>query len=502
MEDGLFPLLAKFRTSRFAYVYDGNTGHIARVDEALFEELQERTPFEPITPAAAAGPPSSGSVINERQARIKAMGLFRPVCLRNALVPPDVVKQNIAQLIGQFTKMTLEVTERCNLRCRYCPFTVGGEMRPHANSDMGWEVARRAIDYFLEHLRPVSSDGGARPTLGFYGGEPFLAFPLVRQSIKYISSRTPQVEFACTTNGTLLNGEIADCCAEHGIALLISLDGPREIHDRNRCSADGHGSFELVWSNVRRLKERYNDYYRKSVRFEATISAHADFGNITTFFLSEPELFGPGQVKINPATRFEIYTVDVANAYGKCVQRYEDKLLNGTMTDDAESQVLQQLCGKAHVVLRHRRRDIRGITRPGCLTGPCFPGFGRIFVSTEGRYYLCERINRRIAFGSVEHGVDHERITEFYSLYWKHFQEACSHCWAVGLCGLCYVQFARGAEDCRKVCCRAIEAWRQHLIRYCSILECNPHAFDHLKDLHITGTPVPDLGRLTTVASS
>src|SRR5207247_5467554 len=53
------------------------------------------------------------------------------------------------------------------------------------------------------------------------------------------------------TNGTLLDSEFLDIADEHGVGISISLDGPREVHDRHRVGFSGEGSFESVLRAVR-----------------------------------------------------------------------------------------------------------------------------------------------------------------------------------------------------------------------------------------------------------
>jgi radical SAM protein with 4Fe4S-binding SPASM domain len=126
-------------------------------------------------------------------------------------------------------------------------------------------------------------------------------------------------------------------------------------------------------------------------------------------------------------------------------------------------------------------------------------GFGRIFVATDGALYICEKVRRAVALGSVDRGIEADRVMELYSLYWRRRYDRCSRCWAIGLCGLCYVHFIRGAREYdtsveQQECRAAMEFYREVLTRYCAILEENPKAFDHL-DNAIVGSP-PDWVRL------
>lgn len=63
--------------------------------------------------------------------------------------------------------------------------------------------------------------------------------------------------YLLTTNATLLTEEVIDFLMENEFNLSISLDGPRNYHDRNRHRIDDSGSFDIVMQNIERLYKRY-----------------------------------------------------------------------------------------------------------------------------------------------------------------------------------------------------------------------------------------------------
>lgn len=147
------------------------------------------------------------------------------------------------------TRMELFITEDCNLRCDYC--FVEGKNPSHAMSP---ETARKAIDFLFAESR-----GEKRLSLFFMGGEPFLAFDLMRTTVEYAEQRAKRcektVDFSVTTNGTLFAEEILAYCAQHRISFLLSLDGARESHDRHRKTVSGKGSFDRIMRWLPRMKQ-------------------------------------------------------------------------------------------------------------------------------------------------------------------------------------------------------------------------------------------------------
>ena len=73
-------------------------------------------------------------------------------------------------------------------------------------------------------------------------------------------ARGKKISFSVTTNGTLLTREIAGFLKENGISVCLSIDGPREIHDRNRPYASGRGSYEDVARGIALLMENRNGF--------------------------------------------------------------------------------------------------------------------------------------------------------------------------------------------------------------------------------------------------
>jgi len=144
----------------------------------------------------------------------------------------------------------LFLTHACNLRCTYC---YNGA--PFART-MPREVLARAVEWaFNQGTGPVD--------LAFFGGEPLLAFDLVREGVERAeaaAARTGRpVRYRMTTNGTLLTGERLDFLADRRFRVAISLDGPARLHDRARPMAGGAGSHATVVANLAAARERFPD---------------------------------------------------------------------------------------------------------------------------------------------------------------------------------------------------------------------------------------------------
>lgn len=125
--------------------------------------------------------------------------------------------------------VSLIVTRNCNLRCTYCyekhDLREGDAMEP--------EVARSAISHYLE-----SDDDFKRVGIDFFGGEPLLAFDLIKDTVEWVNARKwpKDYRFVIGTNGTLLNDEMKNWMYRNRycLNLAVSLDGNKVAHDLTR----------------------------------------------------------------------------------------------------------------------------------------------------------------------------------------------------------------------------------------------------------------------------
>jgi uncharacterized Fe-S cluster-containing radical SAM superfamily protein len=143
--------------------------------------------------------------------------------------------------------LSLAVAQACNLACTYC-YAQGGEFGGTARS-MPLEVAERSVDMLVGGAAP-----GARLNLAFLGGEPLVNRDVLqaatRRARAMAAERGIEITFSITTNGTLLTAEDAQFFEEHGFAVTVSLDGPREAHDAQRPFRGGRSSYDVIMRNV------------------------------------------------------------------------------------------------------------------------------------------------------------------------------------------------------------------------------------------------------------
>jgi len=212
------------------------------------------------------------------------------------------------------------VTNRCNLRCVYC--YEQGKNTASANR----ETMRQVLEYELADEKFDSFD------IVFHGGEPFMEWHLVRELSewlwKYYSSR--HIRLMATTNGTMLNDEMKTWLSENRerFALILSLDGGRETHNRNRCNSYDKIDFDFfllnwprqrvkmtvnpdalpnMYSDIMAIRDigfRVNPSLAMEVPWDTALAApilEEQLGMLVGYYLEHPELEPCSMVDLSPA---------------------------------------------------------------------------------------------------------------------------------------------------------------------------------------------------------
>jgi uncharacterized protein len=147
----------------------------------------------------------------------------------------------------------------CNLDCDYCFFLSKEMLYPGSRFRMDEDVQEQYIRQLLEAHR-----GAPEVMVSWQGGEPTLmGLPFFERSIELVDRYAQpgqRVLHTIQTNGTLLTDEWGAFLAEHRFLVGISIDGPREIHDRYRVDKGGKPTFDKVMRGLDVLRRHAVDY--------------------------------------------------------------------------------------------------------------------------------------------------------------------------------------------------------------------------------------------------
>lgn len=137
-------------------------------------------------------------------------------------------------------------TYGCNLRCTYCFQTE--DMR------IGEVIKPRLIDKAFEVMEEFHAKGGAQepPLLTLFGGEPLIYREEQKRAVEYILKKCQDIGFhsKIITNGVDLTHYIDVIQKYVDKHIQVTLDGPRDIHNKRRIGVDGSGSFDGIVKGI------------------------------------------------------------------------------------------------------------------------------------------------------------------------------------------------------------------------------------------------------------
>lgn len=201
-----------------------------------------------------------------------------------------ICKERIAP--PRINTCVLVLTEKCNLRCRYCFIEKNLSCRTTCDS-MSTEVASQAIEYFSKQ---VSNNDIVSIIL--YGGEPLMNFDAISIIINTIKKLQKQnklpseIHISINTNGTLITEEIAKYFSDHNVTVSISIDGNR-FHNRDRVYPNNKESFDDV---IKGLKICRNNHVKYGISITATPDLLKNYKDCIDFVKN----LNPLKVGINP----------------------------------------------------------------------------------------------------------------------------------------------------------------------------------------------------------
>ena len=416
-------LFLPIETPNGFYIYDGNTHCIIKVDADTHKSLH-------------------GILMDqggeEGRARLHALQAHG-FCLESRIeeISHSILDDMPYYVDNQLRMLTLQVTKNCNLRCSYCIFSGGYYNREHGTEHMKFETAIRAIDYAIVHSKNAEEFG-----FSFYGGEPLLAFDLIRDCIRYIRTRYPDKNpcLTITTNGTLLYGERLDFLVEEGFDVMISLDGPKEMHDANRKYGDGRGSFEDIMQHLAEIKLKYPKFYSR-LRINTVLSQNHDFSCVKEFYEIDDVLdeIALNVSFVNDNNKKEVQSYEESFLVSYDIERIKMLLSMIGLLDESLVSKLTFPYRAELIQLMEELQMQRPLVGVCHHSGPCIAGAQRTFVDVDGNFFPCERVSETseiMCIGNLDEGIDIEKAAKLVNIG-TYTQEECKGCWNIRSCMLC-----------------------------------------------------------------
>lgn len=421
-------------------------------------------------------------------------------------------------------KLTLEITNACNLRCKYCPYTINEKKeqgKKHGTQNLKEKDACDAIkNYFLSFSRIYSKVTNEYrntflernpPSIGFYGGEVLLCFSLLEALVQYTLSLPWEAEgislgriiFHITTNGTLLTRKMIDFFIQYNFNLVISYDGPPIENDKYRVFKNGKGAGSVVETALDMIRDISEEYLLDHVLIQSVLAPEYDHDKVNEYFKSRSINECYGGVKQFSYLEFSDY--NDTPKYDKILDKFDvitqiDSIYKQNLSiDELHKQILNQ------PLLSTWLKYIYAIlTKVGEIPtidnnyfNSCFIGRTNLFLDTYGNLHLCERSDFSLPIGNISTGTDACTIKRIYKDYFRIMNsKKCRSCWAGRFCTLCVASLIKQGniqEPDNAICssiCRSMEKQIEDLIyikeHYPKILECIDSMYYQANDVSLS----------------
>jgi len=326
----------------------------------------------------------------------------------------------------------LNIAHACNITCTYC-FAERGSYGGRSML-MSAQTARQAVDLLIRM-------SGPRPLceVDFFGGEPLLNWPVVKETIAYArqagTAAGKRFTFTLTTNAMLLTPAILDELDREQVSLILSLDGRPEVHDAMRS-----GSADAAQRGIRTALDRRapggvpawehgaaqgatgrgayavlrGTYTAANLDFTADALYMADHMGAPHFSL-EPVIARPEE----PYSLRPEHMPALLAEYERLAAEVDRRRIEGRP-----------------FTFHHFAVEAEG--------GPCLPrrvqgcgaGLQYLAVTPEGDLYPCHQFVGREAYklGTVTEGIARRDLQDRLAGCHIYTKEGCSTCWARNYC--------------------------------------------------------------------
>ena len=153
----------------------------------------------------------------------------------------------------EFQVMVKPIGAVCNLDCGYCYYLRKKDLYPKARA---FRMADDLLEsYIVQHIEACPKES---ILFSWHGGEPtILGVEYFRRIVELQRKHRPpgrEILNGMQTNGTLLDEEWCRFLAAEGFYVGISMDGPKELHDRYRITKGKQSTHKQVLQSFRLLK--------------------------------------------------------------------------------------------------------------------------------------------------------------------------------------------------------------------------------------------------------
>lgn len=349
------------------------------------------------------------------------------------------ISSQIDYNLANISQILFEVTEKCNLDCKYCCY---GELYEKTNENRNKSLpishSKKVIDFFFNIWQSnLNSSINDEKNIAFYGGEPLTNFNFIKNIIEYITLKQKdnkvKIKYQITTNGTLLDKYI-DFLVKNNFRINVSLDGDSE-NDKYRVFHNGDKSFNVVFNNLLLVKRKYPQFFDEHFGFQVVLNETSNIKKILDFYKSKLNI---------EKHKIQLSGISKDNIKDDKKVDLEKMLFSGNASKnipiDKAVQFMLALSDnsiKSYAYMSSKSMSVKENLLP---TGTCSPFQKKIFITSRGNLLPCERISFDYFLGNVndlEVSLDINEIARRVNIYFDSVRELCSKCYKNSNCERC-----------------------------------------------------------------
>lgn len=348
------------------------------------------------------------------------------------------------------TDVCLNVTEECNLACKYC-FT------EHHPNYMTLEVAKDAAKWLYNNAIESSKiqEKEVIPNIGFFGGEPTLMWnSIIIPLISWIEEQGWNFTYGITSNCILMDKDKIDYLLEKNIGLLLSCDGNKYSQDLNRPMKNStKSSFDELSKNLSYIAEKM-----PWITFRATITpdvadhlfdnlmfaAKMGFENVFAIINEFEEWDEKSRQKVeNELNKYCLYIIDA------CLK--EQNFVKLRPFEQAINKIIAIDTTYAFYDNFNEDEDEIG---PSDKVSRCGLGNGYGSINYKGDVFSCQEVASRqgekniFYIGNIYDGIDNKKLLELQTKFFDRpikkynyeYPEKCKNCISKTVCAANYCQ--------------------------------------------------------------
>ncbi|RPH33139.1 MAG: radical SAM peptide maturase [Bacteroidales bacterium] len=351
--------------------------------------------------------------------------------------PNDIISSfcNTNQII-------IEVTEKCNLACKYCGFGENYDYYKKRNGkSIEFERLKIFFDFFIaKRFSNDNFDNDTSVTVAFYGGEPLLNFNTIEKTVEYLSKFKNKIKFKFNliTNGTLLKNKL-DYFINHHFDIFISMDGDKEQNEF-RIYKNGEETFDRVKDLLLFMIKNYPEFFSKKVHILSTLNKKNSVNSIQSYF----------QKEFNKTSTILPLKIDGLK------DTYKDYFINTffnteqTIIDNEnyDSPNIEEFISNSNYELNRFNSFIFSeysdllseSNKKRTITGTCNPFRNKIYITANGELMPCDKIDFKYALAKITKthlDINFSEIAQYYNSIFHKMHRVCSSCFRNNRCSQC-----------------------------------------------------------------